>query len=151
MKLWNKRVLCDLNAGERWHEVAERSPPARVQPQGPWETNTNNTNQKLKKYMWYLIGCVRARTVIQLVFNSVGNTRVDIFLPHSVDMSIYIIKEWIRICNVLLEKINQTFTFLISASNFYLFYVEKSGKLIWKYKWKRQKGTCKSCHHGDGT
>ncbi len=36
---WKGFVTTDLNAGERWHEVAEGSPPPRVQAQGPWVKN----------------------------------------------------------------------------------------------------------------
>jgi hypothetical protein len=38
---------------------------------------------------WLLIGCVSARTLIQLVINSVIPTKVDIFLPHYVDRYFY--------------------------------------------------------------
>ncbi len=89
MKLWNERVLCDLNAGERWHEVAEGSPPPRVQAQGPWETNTapiiptrSWRNYTVHVVIDWLRACM---DMIQLVFNSVGNTRIDIFLPHYVE------------------------------------------------------------------
>ncbi len=100
-----------------------------------WATSDEEMERGLGEcivWMW-LDDCTVC--MVENIYKKLCNTKVDIFLPEFVDMYLFY-KEMDSDLQGLSKIININFHFYF-ASHFYLFYLEKSGKLIWKSKWKR--------------